>query len=226
MATVEKLAETCTAADVESADAFRRVKLMTGDCEQIDAESVDVHGNFSNGLHGVGVEKDVVLRGDTANLFERLHSAKLVVRVHNGDQGGLRSDRIADGFGIDEAVRIDRKVSDFDGFAIARDGAAFFFERLTSVEHRFVFDLRGDDVFGRACGIANDTEDRVIVGFGAAAGEDDFLRASADQESDLFAGGFYSGAGALARGVDGGGVAELGGKIGKHGVEDGGFDHG
>ncbi len=146
--------------------------------------------------------------------------------MHNGDQGGLWASGIANGFRIDEAVRIDGKVSDFDGFAIASDSAAFFFERLASVEHRFVLDLCGDDVLGRACGIANNTKDGVIVRFGTAAGEDDFLRASADQESDLFARGFYGGAGALAGGVDGGGVAELGGKEGKHGVEDGGFDGG
>jgi len=87
-----------------------------------------------------------------------------------------------------------------------------------------VLDLRGDDVLRHACGIANDTEDGVIVRFGAAAREDDFLGASANQKSDLFAGGFYSGAGALAGSVDGGGIAELGGEVGKHGVEDGGFD--
>ena len=71
-----------------------------------------------------------------------------------------------------------------------------------------------------------DTEDGVVVGFGAATGEDDFLRAGADQGGDLFAGGFDGGAGLLAKGVDGGGVAVLAGEIGKHGVEDFGIDGG
>ena len=66
----------------------------------------------------------------------------------------------------------------------------------------------------------------MVVGFGAAAGEDDFLRASVEERSDMFAGGFDSGAGTLAEGVDGGCVAELGGEIGKHGVEDGGVNGG
>ena len=60
----------------------------------------------------------------------------------------------------------------------------------------------------------------MIVGFGAAAGEDDFLGAGADQGRDLFAGGFHGGAGALAGRVDGGGVGKLAGEIGQHGVED------
>jgi hypothetical protein len=66
----------------------------------------------------------------------------------------------------------------------------------------------------------DDAEDGVVVGFGAAAGEDNFLGTSADERGDLFAGRFDGGAGALAGSVDGGGVGEVAGEIGKHGVED------
>jgi hypothetical protein len=45
--------------------------------------------------------------------------------------------------------------------------------------------------------IANDAEDGVIVGFGAAAGKDQLLGTRA-QEGDLFASGFDRGAGALS----------------------------
>ena len=69
-------------------------------------------------------------------------------------------------------------------------------------------------------------EEGVIVGFGAAAGEDDFLRAGVEERGDLFAGGFNCSAGALAEGVDGRGIAKLSGKIGEHGVQDGGLDGG
>src|SRR5271154_1795357 len=69
-------------------------------------------------------------------------------------------------------------------------------------------------------------ENRVIVGFCAAAGEDDFLGLCADQCGDLFAGGFDGGACALAWGMDGGGVSKVGGEVGKHGVEDFGVDGG
>ena len=82
--------------------------------EKIDAERVDVERNFSGGLHGVGVKEDVVLRGDLADLFERLDGAEFVVGVHDGDERGLRADGIADGFGIDQAVLIDGEVGDFD----------------------------------------------------------------------------------------------------------------
>src|SRR5215510_11281519 len=64
----------------------------------------------------------------------------------------------------------------------------------------------------------------MVIRLGASAGEDNFLRTRANQRRDLFAGGFNSGASALAGGVDGGGVAEIGGEIGKHRVEHRRFD--
>ena len=72
----------------------------------------------------------------------------------------------------------------------------------------------------------SNAENGMVVGFGAAAGEDDFLGAGVEERRDLFARCFNSGAGPLAECVDGRGVAEVGGKIGKHGVEDGGVDGG
>ncbi len=166
------------------------------------------------------MEEDVILRGDFADFFQRLNDAELIVGVHDGDQGGLRTNGIADGFGIDEAVFVDGEISHFDG------AAGIFFQELTGIENGFVFDLSGDDVFGGARSVANDAEDGVIVGFGAATGEDDLLWARAEKSCDLFAGGFYPCASALAGSMDGGGVAEVGGKIGKHGVDDRGFDGG
>ena len=100
-----------------------------------------------------------------------------------------------------------------------------------------MFDRCGDDVWrgglwrGRAHSQdwlchrgCDDAEDGLVVGFGAAAGEDDFLGTSADESGNLFAGGFDGGASALARRVDRGGVGEVGGEIGQHGVEDLGVD--
>jgi len=83
-----------------------------------------------------------------------------------------------------------------------------------------VFNLRGDDVLGCTGGVADDTEDGVVIGFRASAGEHDFPRASAEERSDLFACDFNGGAAALAWRVDGSGVAEISREIRKHGVED------
>ena len=59
----------------------------------------------------------------------------------------------------------------------------------------------------------------MIVGLRTAAGEDDLLRARADQGGDLFARGFDGCAGLLTRGVNRSGVCKFHRKIGKHGVE-------
>ena len=69
-------------------------------------------------------------------------------------------------------------------------------------------------------------ENGVVVGLGAATGEDNLLWASIEERGDLFTGGFDGGAGALSEGVDGRGIAELRGEIGEHGIEDGGVDGG
>ena len=114
MSAVEKLTKTCAATNVKCADAFGRVELVAGDGEKIDAKSVDVERNFSGGLHGVGVEKDIVLRGDLSDLLERLNGAEFIVGVHYGDERSLWANRVADGFRIDEPVFIDREVSDLD----------------------------------------------------------------------------------------------------------------
>ena len=62
-------------------------------------------------------------------------------------------------------------------------------------------------------------EDGVVVGLGAAAGEDDFLGPRSDEGGDLLAGGFHRAAGTLTGSVDGSSVAKFLGEIGQHGVE-------
>src|SRR5260370_24688900 len=114
-----------------------------------------------------------------------------------------------------------------------------FFQGLAGVQNGFVLDSRGDDMFmlredmtaGRKTVVLIERgewaaheridypEDGVIVGFGATAGEDDFLRARADEGSDLFACGFDGGAGTLGRSVDGGSGGEFAREIRKHVVE-------
>jgi hypothetical protein len=83
-----------------------------------------------------------------------------------------------------------------------------------------VFNRRGDDMLFVSARCLDDAEDGVIVGFRAAAGEDDFLGARSDQCSDGLASGFHRCAGPLSEGMDGSGIAELGRQIGQHGVED------
>ena len=62
-------------------------------------------------------------------------------------------------------------------------------------------------------------EDGVIVGFGAAAGKENFLGASVNECSDLFTRDFDGGAGFLPDSVNGGSVTEGCGKVREHDIE-------
>ena len=89
-----------------------------------------------------------------------------------------------------------------------------------------MFDDGGDQMcVGVFRGIEH-AEDGVIVGFRAAAGENDFGWTRTDEFGDLLAGGFDGAAGFLADGVDGSGVAVGIGEIREHGVEDSGGNGG
>lgn len=60
----------------------------------------------------------------------------------------------------------------------------------------------------------------MIVGFGAATGEENLLGSCANERGNLLARGLDGSTGILAERVDGGGVAEVGTEVGKHGVQD------
>ena len=83
---------------------------------------------------------------------------------------------------IDAAVLLHRQIGDF---------VAVFFQALAGVEHSLVLDGLGDDVIALFAVHLRDALDHQVVGFGGAAGEDDFLRRGADQRGDLLARRFH-----------------------------------
>src|SRR5882762_11772654 len=137
MAAIKKLAQTRATANVESADALWTVELVSGERKQVDSKLVHVNRYFSCRLHGVGVEIDLPLFGDAANLFERLDSAELIVGVHDGDQHSFRPYSAPKLIEVDLPFSIGSEVS---------DAHTALLQRLTHVQHRFVFDGGGDDV--------------------------------------------------------------------------------
>src|SRR4051812_40511315 len=136
MSAVEKLTQTCAAANVKRADALGSIELVARDGEQVQVQSVYVNGKLASGLDGIGVEIHVSFGGDAANLRERLHSAQFIVRVHHGKQDGLLAESLTHGFRIDLAFAIDREIS---------DRHAGLFQGLAGVENGFVLDGASDD---------------------------------------------------------------------------------
>src|ERR1700722_1683348 len=115
MAAVKNGSDRHAGAQVQSADALGPVKFVSGDGKQIDAEAVDIDGEFAGGLHGVGVEEDSGGARDLADFFDGLNGAELVVGMHDGDERGIVAHGAANIFGIDEAIVADSDVGDFAG---------------------------------------------------------------------------------------------------------------
>ena len=154
-------------------DAFRAVELVRRHRQQIDAELPDVHRYLARALHGIGVKQRPVSMGDGGELGDRLDRADLVVGVHHRHEGRVVGHGLAQPVGRHDPARVERQEGRFP---------SALRQRLEGVEHGLVLDARRDEVpaagnFERFGGAANGE----IVGFGAAAGEDDFRRFGANQ---------------------------------------------
>src|SRR5579863_1526994 len=205
-----KLNARIAAANVERADSLRSINLVRGNGQQVDVVFLHVDGNFADSLHAIGCEEDAVLLGDFADFLDRVNDANFVVGIHDGDQNCFRRDGFANVFWVHAAIFTHRKVGNFK---------AFFFQTLAGIENCLVLDSLGDDVIALFAVHFGDALDHQVVAFSGAAGEDDFLRSSANQRGDLRAGGFDRFFAGPAEGmVTAGGVAEFLGEIGQHGL--------
>jgi hypothetical protein len=147
-------------AHIERAYALRRVQLVTGDREQVDARPVDRGFNLADGLRSIGVHEHALRVGDPLDLRDRLDGADLVVGVHDANQDGARRQRAADIIGIDQACPVDRKVGDPGAQAL---------EEATWRQDRRMLDLACDDMIGAVAPGEEDALQGQIVGLAAAA---------------------------------------------------------
>src|SRR5258708_7338677 len=139
MPAIEKLLQTSAPADVQRSDALRGIKLVTGEGEQVQAESVPVNGKLSGGLKGIVMKVTVSVRGDAPNFFEGLQGTELVVRMHHRDQPGFLAQGLAQRLRRNESLPINRQIGDFN---------AALLKRLPGVEHSFMLNRRSDEVLG------------------------------------------------------------------------------
>ena len=127
--------------DVERTRALRAVELVAGDGQQVAVEGLDVDRHLAHGLYRVGVEVDVGLAGDNANLRHWLEGADLVVGHHHRDELRGRSQCTAHVAGIDCARAVDGEECDFN---------ATLAQPLRGMEDGVVLDRAGDDVVTRS----------------------------------------------------------------------------
>jgi len=167
------------AADVESADAFRTVDFVGAHRQQVDVHRVDVDRQHADALRGVGVEEDLALPSQRADLGDRLHRADLVVDVHDRDQHRVVADRVRHLLRIETAGGVDRQVGHF--------GEPGALQGFAAIEHCLVLGSGGNDVPAAAGVEAEHSLNREIVRLGGAAGPDDVGRPRTDQLADLTA---------------------------------------
>ena len=82
--------------------------------------------------------------GDARDFLDRLDRAEFVIRVHHGDENGFGTQRAADFFGIDHALRFGIAPHGHDS-----DVDSLPLKFLAAVQDRVMLDGRGDDVLAR-----------------------------------------------------------------------------
>ena len=128
---------------------------------------------------------------------QRLDGPGLVIRVHDGDQGGGGTEGAPHVVHPNQAVRADGQPGHFD---------VFLFELHAGIEHRRMFDGTCNNVL-RPARVPDNAEDGQIVGLRTAAGEHDFAGIATDPRGDPPTGAFQPLLGGLPKMVDTGRVA-------------------
>ena len=179
---------------------------------QVHVQGLDVQAECSSGLHGVGVEWNLVSTGDLADLGNGLDGAHFVVGVHDADEGRVRADGLLDVGRIDQAMMIHRHVGHLK--------AKVLLQLLQRVADGVVLDRRGDDVvlFGTVTSLKGHAAQRQIVALGAATGKDHLSGAAVQDAGHGLARLVHGVVGLAPQGVDAGSVAILLGPVGQHGL--------
>ena len=172
-------------------------------------------GDLADGLGAVAVHQSAVAVSDCGDLRDGLDRADLVVGVHDGDEEGFGGDGLLDLLRVDETVFVDGEVGGADALRL---------QVAADLGHRGVLDGRSDDVVAAVTVGSGDSLDGVVVGLGAAAGEDEIVFRAAEHTGNLLAGAVDSLTSGETEGVAAGGVAEEPVHVGQHGLGDGGVD--
>ena len=186
------------------------VEFMAGEGKEIDFGMGEIDGDFSDGLHGVGVKKSAFGTGDFGGFFDGKEHAGLVICPHQRDEGGVFAHGIFEIGEVDLTLGIDRQPGDFDSapgecFAVFNDGA--------------MFDGTGHDVLpvwidGKSRG------DGGVIRFGAARGKNNFCGRGAEEIGDFFAGDLDGLFNLATERIGAAGVAVKIGEIREHFLDD------
>ena len=154
-------------ADVERANALRRMHLVAAEAEKIDRRCLHIEVNFSRRLHGIRMHQRA---GGVCQCDDFMHGgehAGLVIRPHDGDErGDSGPNEGVQGIQINTAIRMHGSSGDFASLRLPAPGRLQNCGVLRAGDDEFRL-LRPQGAHGGMHG---------IDGFGAAAGEGDLRR--------------------------------------------------
>ena len=179
LGTVNERFDLHAVADVECADALRRVKLVSGYREQVNAEIVHQRWDFADRLRRIRVEGDPMLSGDCGAALDRLDRANLIVGVHDADQDGIRRDCLSEVVWVDPSRAIHRQPGHLRTEA---------FEEAQRSHDSRMLDAGRDEMRVRARASEENTLQGKVIGFATSAGEHHFARRAAEKCRYLAAG--------------------------------------
>ncbi len=153
---------------------------MGRQAQQVDALGRHVDGQMACGLNRVGVEGDAFLPAQRADFSDGLDGADFIVGKHDGHQGRVGPDGLADILHPDQTVVVDVQQLHLESLLL---------QALEGVEDGVVFKLAGNDMFltffrtGQGRGA-----DGLVVGLAAAGGEVDLRGRGTEAPGDGFTG--------------------------------------
>ena len=201
-------------AHVERAHALGSADLVGAKTQEINPHRLHIDRLLPERLRRVGVEENFLLLADRADLPDRMEDARLVVRVHDGNQNRLFGDRVRQSIEVELSEAVNPKVRDFESLAL---------EIFARIEDGPVLRRDRDDVvaLGPVGRRPDDALDRQVVGLRGAAGEDNLFRIRVDQCRDLLPGAINPFLGVPAEAVVAARrVPKRLGKVGQHRVQD------
>src|SRR3989344_7938134 len=203
--------------DVETARALGPVDLPAIERHQVNAEALDVEVEEPGGLRCVAMKinrKSVPLAlastpGLAENLPDRgdwLDGADFVIRIHHRNKNGIRPDGSPRRIRINDPLLPDREISHIPALAGKR------FERAQS---GMMLERGRDEMLARKH--ARRTENRDVIGLGAARGENNVIGPAADDAGDGLSGAIHRVFGKAPLAVERRGIAVDSIAVGFHG---------
>jgi seryl-tRNA synthetase len=205
--TDEQRCEACALADIECSYALGRMHFVPAHTEKIDRRRLHVEVNFSHRLHRIRMHQRTGGMCQRDDFMHRREDAGFVVRPHDGNQcGDAGAQQSVQRLQIDPAIRMHWHGHDFATLRLPALGG-FEDGRMLGA---------GDDEFRLLRPQGTHGGMHRIDGFGAAAGEYDFVRTCAEQGRDLCACLLDGAARTAASGMAGGGIAVVIAQIRQH----------